>query len=268
MSRTREEDAIVVRSLECRYGETTVLRDLNFTVRAGEVFVVAGPSGCGKSTLLKNMIGLEDPARGEVLYFGQSFSQRTRKRLLREIGILYQSGALWSAMTIEENVALPLQQFTRLSLKEIRRLVALKLALVGLRGAEQKFPAELSGGMRKRAGLARALALDPKFLFFDEPSAGLDPITSRNLDRLILRLRNSLGTTVVVVSHELDSIFEIADRILVLDPEEHTAIAEGAPRDLLAKGGDRRVNDFLTRGGDPQRAAALAPGERNRKEHT
>lgn len=247
------KSAIEVRSLECRYESETVLRDVSFTVSAGEVFVVAGPSGCGKSTLLKNMVGLQVPAGGEVSYYGVPFTEKNRVKLLREIGILYQGGALWSAMTIEENVALPLQQFTPLPLEEIRRLVALKLALVGLRGAEHKFPSELSGGMRKRAGLARALALDPKLLFFDEPSAGLDPITSRRLDELILRLRDSLGTTVLVVSHELDSIFEIADRIMVLDSRERTAIAVGAPKDLVGAGSDARVRDFLTRGGDPRR---------------
>lgn len=246
-------NAIDVRSLECRYGGETVLRDVSFTVRKGEVFVVAGPSGCGKSTLLKNMVGLQAPAGGDVLYHTVPFTEENRTALLREIGILYQGGALWSAMTIEENVALPLRQFTPLPLDEVRRLVALKLAMVGLRGVEHKFPAELSGGMRKRAGLARALALDPKFLFFDEPSAGLDPISSRRLDELILRLRDSLGTTVLVVSHELDSIFEIADRILVLDSKERTAIAIGGPKDLVGAGSDDRVRDFLTRGGDPRR---------------
>ncbi len=248
-----KEAAIEVRDLECRYGETTVLRDVSFSVGRGEIFFVAGPSGCGKSTLLKSLIGLIEPARGEVRFFGESFtggSEEGRKRLLRGAGILYQSAALWSAMTVGENVALPLQLYTDLPERKIRDLVRLKLELVGLGGAEGKFPAELSGGMKKRAGLARALALDPRILFFDEPSAGLDPLTSRNLDRLISMIRESLGTTVVIVSHELESIFALADRILMLDGEAKGAVALGSPEELLVEGGDRRVREFLTRGGD------------------
>lgn len=250
---TEEEKVIEVRDLECRYEEEVVLRNISFSVRRGEVFVVIGPSGCGKSTLLKNMIGLHDPFRGDIFYFGRNFCRSdgaTHKKLWREMGILYQSSALWSAMTVAENVALPLQEYTRLSRERIAELVSLKLSLVGLDGFEQKFPAELSGGMRKRAGLARALALDPKILFFDEPSAGLDPLTSRNLDQLILKIRASLGTTVVVVSHELDSIFSIADRVMMLDGSEKGALAIGPPRQLLGEGGDPRVRNFLTRGGD------------------
>lgn len=247
-----ETNAVIeVRDLECRYGKTVVLKEISFTVPPGEILVVAGPSGCGKSTLLKNMIGLHEPYRGDVVYFGQTFTRATtavRRNLWCEMGILYQSAALWSAMTVGENVALPLQEYTRLPPDRIAELVALKLAFVGLQGAEKRFPAELSGGMRKRAGLARALALDPKILFFDEPSAGLDPLTARNLDQLILKIRAAFGTTVVVVSHELDSIFTIADRVLMLDPSEQTAIALGPPRSLV-KEGDARVREFLTRGG-------------------
>lgn len=249
---TDAKRVIEVCDLECRYEETVVLRNLSFSVSRGEIFVVAGPSGCGKSTLLKNMIGLHEPYRGKVVYFGETFSGAPlvmRRKMWREMGILYQSAALWSAMTVAENVALPMREFTNLSRARIADLVRLKLAFVGLAGFEERLPAELSGGMRKRAGLARALALDPKILFFDEPSAGLDPLTSKNLDQLILKIRAAFGTTVVVVSHELDSIFAIADRILMLDAVEKGAIAVGEPRELMADG-DPRVVGFLTRGGD------------------
>lgn len=245
--------AIEVRDLECRYGETVVLRDVSFSVARGEIFFVVGGSGCGKSTLLKNMIGLFEPAHGEICFFGESFtsgSGRVRNRLLRGAGVLYQSSALWSAMTVAENVALPLQQYTDLREREIMELVRFKLNLVGLAGAENQFPSELSGGMKKRAGLARALALDPKILFFDEPSAGLDPVTSRNLDQLILKIRESLGTTVVIVSHELESIFAVADRVMMLSAEEKGVIAVGSAEELAARSADPRVREFLTRGGE------------------
>jgi phospholipid/cholesterol/gamma-HCH transport system ATP-binding protein len=247
------EPALEVSDLECRYGEVVILKNITFSVTRGEIFFIIGPSGCGKSTVLKNMIGLYEPARGDVCYFGESFTRgpaAVRKRLLREMGVLYQSAALFSAMTVGENVALPLEEYTNLKPARIRELVRLKLSLVGLDGSQHRFPAELSGGMRKRAGLARALALDPKVLFFDEPSAGLDPLTSRNLDQLILKIRESLGTTVVVVSHELESIFAIADRVIMLDGEEKGAIALGAPQELVRDGADPRAREFLTRGGD------------------
>jgi len=241
-----------VTDMECRYDGLLILRDISFSVPKGEVFVVMGPSGCGKSTLLKNLIGLEEPSHGDIRFFGRSFERaklNARNAMLREIGILYQGGALWSAMTVAENVALPLREYTRLPPSRIRQLVSLKLGLVGLAGFEDRQPGELSGGQRKRAGLARALALDPAILFFDEPSAGLDPLTSRNLDRLILKIRDSLGTTVVVVSHELESIFTIADRVMMLDPEAKSAVATGCPRDLL-ESGPPSVREFLSRGGD------------------
>lgn len=252
MGTEQDPTAIEVSNLECRYAGRLVLKDISFSVAKGEVFVVMGPSGCGKSTLLKNLIGLEDPVRGDIRFFGRSFleaRQSGRNAMLREIGILYQGGALWSAMTLGENVALPLIEHTRLPRDQIRQLVSLKLGMVGLAGFEDFLPAELSGGMRKRAGLARALALDPAILFFDEPSAGLDPLASRNLDRLILKIRESLGTTVLVVSHELESIFTIADRVMMLDAEAKSSVAFGRPADLL-ESGPASVREFLSRGGD------------------
>ena len=242
---------ITVRDLDMRYGERVIQRDLNFTVRAGEIFVIMGGSGCGKSTLLRHLIGLVHPARGGVLYDGESFwtaEPEAREGIMRRFGVLYQSGALWSSLTLAENVSLPLGEYTRLTAAEIAELVSLKLALVGLAGFEEFYPSEISGGMRKRAGLARAMALDPDILFFDEPSAGLDPISSKLLDDLILELRDSLGATVVIVTHELASIFAIADNCVFLDAETKTMIATGNPRDLLEHSADPKVRRFLTRG--------------------
>src|SRR5579871_664081 len=245
------EAHITVRHLTMAYGSYVLMRDLDFSVRRGDVFVVMGGSGSGKSTLLRHMVGLAEPAAGEVLYDGESFTRAdpaTRERMVRRFGVLYQSGALWSSMTLAENVSLPLEEFTTLRPAEIREVAALKLALVGLRGFEDFYPAQISGGMQKRAGLARAMALDPDILFFDEPSAGLDPISSRMLDDLILELRDSLGATIVVVTHELASIFTIANNCVFLDAESRTQIATGDPRDLLAHSRDMRVRRFLTRG--------------------
>jgi len=242
--------AIAVEGLECRYGGTTVLRDVSFTVSAGELFFVIGGSGCGKTTLLRHLVGLAAPAAGTVRYFGEDFTaagRAERRRLLRTFGVLYQSAALWSSMTVAENVALPLELYTPLSRRERQEIVALKLAQVGLAGCEEYFPAELSGGMRKRAGLARALALDPRIVFFDEPSAGLDPVTSRQLDELILQIRATLGTTMVIVSHELASIYALADRVILIDRGARGIVAEGRPRDLAAASPDPRVREFLTR---------------------
>jgi phospholipid/cholesterol/gamma-HCH transport system ATP-binding protein len=233
------------------YGSTVIQRDLNFTVRAGEIFIIMGGSGCGKSTLLRHLIGLQAPARGDVLYDGESFwaaPPDDRQRMMRRFGVLYQKGALWSSMTLAENVALPLQEFTDLPAGQIAEIVSLKLALVGLAGVEGFYPSEISGGMQKRAGLARAMALDPDILFFDEPSAGLDPISSKLLDDLILELRESLGATVVVVTHELASIFAIGDSAVFLDAETRTQIALGNPRALLADSTEAKVRAFLTRG--------------------
>jgi phospholipid/cholesterol/gamma-HCH transport system ATP-binding protein len=242
---------IEVRNLTMAYGSFVLMHDLNFTVRYGDVFVIMGASGCGKSTLLRHLIGLMEPARGEILYDGVNFTTATpeaREKMLRRFGVLYQSGALWSSMTLEENIGLPLGEFTDLSAGEIREIASLKLALVGLKGFEDYYPSQISGGMQKRAGLARAIALDPAILFFDEPSAGLDPVSSRLLDELILALRDSLGATVVVVSHELPSIFTIANNSVFLDAETHTMIASGDPHELLAHSTEPRVLEFLTRG--------------------
>lgn len=242
---------IKVRDLDMLYGDRVIQRNLNFTVCVGDIFVVMGGSGCGKSTLLRHMIGLIQPARGDVLYDGRSFwaaESAEREQMLRRFGVLYQSGALWSAMTLAENVALPLGEYTDLNPAEIREIVSLKLALVGLAGFEEFYPSEISGGMRKRAGLARAMALDPNILFFDEPSAGLDPISSRLLDDLILELRDSLGATVVIVTHELPSIFAIATNSVFLDADTKTMIAAGDPKELLEHPPDPKVRRFLTRG--------------------
>jgi phospholipid/cholesterol/gamma-HCH transport system ATP-binding protein len=227
------------------------MRDLNFSVRRGDIFIIMGGSGCGKSTLLRHLVGLEQPAAGEILYGDKNFTRADateRQRILRRFGVLYQDGALWSSMTLGENVGLPLAQFTDLTPNEIREVAALKLALVGLKGFADHYPAEISGGMQKRAGVARAIALDPEVLFFDEPSTGLDPVTSRLLDDLILELRANLGATVVIVTHELASIFAIGDDSVFLDAESHTMTARGNPKEMLANCTDPRVHRFLTRG--------------------
>jgi len=253
MQAERPQDAhIVVKELTMAYGSFVIQRDLTFTVQRGDIFIIMGSSGCGKSTLLRHLIGLQTPAQGEVLYDGQSLwkvEPAERERMMRRFGVLYQSGALWSSMTLAENVALPLEQYTDLSPSQIRDLVSLKLALVGLAGFNDYYPSEISGGMQKRAGLARAMALDPDILFFDEPSAGLDPISSRLLDDLILELRDSLGATVVVVTHELASILTIGTNSVFLDADTKTMIAQGDPKKLLAESSDPKVCQFLTRGG-------------------
>jgi phospholipid/cholesterol/gamma-HCH transport system ATP-binding protein len=243
---------LVVRDLTLAYGERIILKDLNFTVGRGEIFIIMGGSGCGKSTLLRHLIGLRAPAQGQVLYQGIDFwraDPATRAHLLRRIGVLYQSGALWSSMTLLENVSLPLFQYTSLDAQTIKKLAALKLALVGLAGFEEYYPYEISGGMQKRAGLARAIALDPEILFFDEPSAGLDPLSAKRLDDLILELRESLGATVVMVTHELPSILRLGTDSVFLDAETQTAIAHGPPRKLLESCPHPKVREFLTRGG-------------------
>ena len=249
-----EKIAIEATGIDCGYGGEPIIKDLSFSVKAGEIFFVIGGSGCGKSTLLRHLVGLNRPTAGDVSFFGESFlaaDAGRRRALLKRFGVLYQGGALWSSLTLLENVCLPLEEYTTLTKRERGELAAFKLSQVGLAGYESYYPAEISGGMKKRAGLARALALDPAIVFFDEPSAGLDPITSRNLDELILQVRELLGTTCVVVSHELDSIFSIADRVLMLDKAARGRIALGDPRLLATESEDERVREFLTRGGRP-----------------
>jgi phospholipid/cholesterol/gamma-HCH transport system ATP-binding protein len=248
---TKKKAHITVTNLTMAYGSFVVMRDLNFTINHGDIFIIMGGSGCGKSTLMKIMIGLKTPATGQVFYGDISFWDAdpvTQDQLMQRFGILYQSGALWSSMTLAENVALPLEQYADLSPDQIREVVSLKLSLVGLAGFEKFYPAEISGGMRKRAGLARAMAMDPDILFFDEPSAGLDPVSAKLLDDLIIELNETLESTVVVVTHELASIFTIGNNSIFLDPENRTMIASGDPKVLLEKCEDPKVRKFLRRG--------------------
>ncbi len=249
---------IVAQDLTMAYGEFLILKDLNFTINRGDIFIIMGGSGCGKSTLLKIMIGLKTPATGDVFYDGESFwssSLSDREATKRKFGTLFQSGALWSSMTLAENIGLALQQYTKLGDAEIREVAAYKLMLVGLAGFEDYYPSEISGGMKKRAGLARAMALDPEILFFDEPSAGLDPISAKLLDDLILELRESLGTTVVIVTHELASIFAIGNNSVFLDPVTKTQLATGNPIELRDHHPNFEVRNFLRRGEAEDEAA-------------
>ena len=242
---------ITVKQLTMAYDSFVLQKDLNFTIDQGDIFVIMGGSGCGKSTLLRHMIGLKAPANGSIWYGDEDFwklPEEDRLRIIRRAGILYQSGALWSSMTLAENVALPLVQYTDLAPAIIQEIVSFKLSLVGLAGFEQFYPSELSGGMKKRAALARAIALDPDFLFFDEPSAGLDPISARNLDELILELRESMKATVIIVTHELASIYAIATNSVFLDSETRTMLATGDPKKLLKECTNPTVINFLTRG--------------------
>jgi phospholipid/cholesterol/gamma-HCH transport system ATP-binding protein len=249
-----------VQGITLAFGPKIIQHDLSFDVRKGSIFAVMGGSGCGKSTVLKAMIGLLRPTAGIIQveqenYWGAAESRRTA--IGRRFGVLFQSGALWSALTVGENVALPLRTFTRLDDAAIARMVRLKLSLVGMEHAVGQLPSELSGGMRKRAGLARALAMDPDVLFFDEPSAGLDPITSSRLDDLILNLRDGLGATIVIVSHELPSLFAIADDGVFLDAETKTAIAHGSPASLRDNCPVPQVEAFMRR----ERPEALTDGK-------
>lgn len=242
---------IEVQDLCMHYHDFIVMQGLNFSIQKSEIFVIMGESGCGKSTLLKYLTGLKVASHGKIFYYGESFFDadiQHQKKMLKRIGILYQSGALWSSMSLWENVATPLLEYTDLSLEEAKAMSFFKLSLVGLKGYENFYPAAISGGMKKRAGLARAMALDPDILLFDEPSAGLDPITSKKLDDLILQLRDSLGTTIVVVTHELASIFSIADRALFLDAETKSMRALGKPQELLKNSTQFNVKLFLSRG--------------------
>ncbi len=249
--------AIEVDHLDMAYGDFVIQHDLNFQVHTGEVFIIMGDSGSGKSTLLRHLIGLHRPARGDIHYGDTLFwalTDEERRVFSRHFGVLYQSGALWSSMTLAENVALPLKEHTNYTEHEVAELSSFKLSLVGLAGFEDFYPSEISGGMRKRAGLARAMALDPDILFFDEPSAGLDPISSKRLDELILELRDSLGSTIVVVTHELASIFAIADNAVFVDAEARTQTALGNPKDLRDHPPTEKVREFLARGANAEAA--------------
>lgn len=249
---------IRVRDITMAFGSFVLMRDLNFVVNHGDVFIIMGGSGCGKSTLLRHLVGLIEPAKGDILYDDFNFTRASpedREKMLRRVGILYQSGALFSSLSLIENVALPLSEFTKLPPPQIREIASLKLSLVGLKGFEDYYPNQISGGMQKRAGLARAMALDPQILFFDEPSAGLDPISSRLLDELILELRDSLGATIVVVTHELASIFTIGSNSVFLDPDTRTMIAQGDPKELRDHCPDPKVRRFLARGAEQSNVA-------------
>ena len=253
---------ISVRDLTVAFGSFVLMRNVSFDVRVGDIFMVMGGSGCGKSTLLRVLMGLKEPQQGQICYNGENFwagTEESRSRIMRNTGVLFQGGALWSSMTLAENVGLPLQQYTDLTDEEIREQASLKLALAGLAGFEDYYPSEISGGMRKRAGLARALALDPQILFLDEPSAGLDPVSSRLLDDLILELRDSLGTTFVIVSHELPSIFTIARNGIFLDAQSRTVTASGNPSEMLKDPAtDQSAMLFLTRGGKRENTEEVA----------
>jgi phospholipid/cholesterol/gamma-HCH transport system ATP-binding protein len=245
------EELLDVRNLTVGFGARVIQRDLSFSVRQGSIFAIMGGSGCGKSTVLKAIIGLLRPLSGTITVDGEDYwaaAEARRATISRRFGVLFQSGALWSSMTVAENVALPLQMFTSLAADAIAVLVQLKLSFVGMAAAAGRMPAELSGGMRKRAALARALALDPEILLFDEPSAGLDPITSNRLDELIVELSKGLGATVLIVSHELPSLYGICDDGVFLDAESRTAIAHGAPRALRDTCDHPTVRAFMERG--------------------
>ena len=251
---SRRKPLVRVQGLTMAFGSTVVQRDLDFNILSGEVLALAGGSGCGKSTLLRHLIGLQMPAKGQVLYGTQDLyaaDEGARTALLQSFGVMFQAGALWSSMTVGENVMLPMQVLTDMDASQREQEARFKLALVGLAGSFDAEPATLSGGMRKRAAIARALALNPSLLFLDEPSAGLDPLTSAHLDELILHLRDDLGTTVVMVSHELESIFALADRLLFLDAQSKTMTALGPPKELR-RNGPEDVQRFLRRGASDQ----------------
>ena len=245
---------VTVRGLTMAYGPLVVMRDLNFEIQDKDIFVIMGGSGCGKSTLLRHLIGLLEPAQGSILYDGKDFTATDpdeRGPFIRSFGVMYQSGALWSSLTLGENISMPLEEAGHLHASTVRDLVAYKLSLVGLAGYEDYYPAQISGGMKKRAGIARAMALDPDILFLDEPGAGLDPLSSRRLDDLILRLRDSQGSTIVIVTHELASIFNIANQALYLDTATRTQGALGNPHNLREHSENPAVRLFLNRGETP-----------------
>jgi len=248
----KDETVIEVNNLTIGYDETVVLDNLNFTIKKSEIFIILGGSGCGKTTLLKHLIGLNMPWEGDITINKKSIVKtegEEKRKLMRSFGVLYQSGALFGSLSVKDNIALPLEEYTPLPPEMIEAVVEDKLTLVGLAGFGDYMPAALSGGMKKRAGLARAMALNPQILFFDEPSAGLDPVSAAQLDRLILNIREELGTTMVIVTHELDSIFAVADRVIMLDKNKRTISAIGHPDELLNDNSDPWIIEFLTRSG-------------------
>lgn len=248
---SKKEVKIKVENLTIAYGDFVLMKEISFEVNKGDIFIIMGGSGGGKSSLLRVLTGLVPPATGDIWIDGIDFAKATtdeRDEIMKRCGILYQSGALFSSMTLAENIALPLQQYTNYSQKLIKELVSLKLALVGLTGFEEFYPSEISGGMKKRAGLARALALDPEIVYFDEPSAGLDPISSKLLDDLIIDINQSLGTTIVVVTHELSSIFAIGINSIFLDADIKGILGRGNPKELLKNPPNEKLLNFLTRG--------------------
>ena len=247
----KQEAIIHVEDLSIGYGDNIIMKNLSFDVNKGDIFIIMGGSGCGKSTLLRTLTGLIPAPEGKIYIQGIEMGTATvaqKLEIMKHTGILYQSGALFSSMTLGENIALPLQQYTNYSQNKIQDIVAFKLALVGLAGFGDYYPSEISGGMRKRAGLARALALDPEIVYFDEPSAGLDPVSSKNLDDLILEINKSLGTTIIVVTHELPSLFAIGKNSIFLDKTIQTISAKGNPNELLKNPPNEQVYEFLTRG--------------------
>lgn len=245
---------ITIRDLSMAYGDLVVMHDLNFEVADKDIFIIMGGSGCGKSTLLRHLIGLQEPSKGTILYGDEDFTATDldqRSAFMRRFGVMYQSGALWSSLTLGENISMPLEESGKMDAATVRDLVAYKLALVGLSGFEDFYPAQISGGMKKRAGIARAMALDPDILFLDEPGSGLDPLSSRRLDDLILGLRDSQGSTIVIVTHELASIFSIGTQALFLDAATKTQGAIGPPRELRDHSDNPAVRLFLNRGDTP-----------------
>jgi phospholipid/cholesterol/gamma-HCH transport system ATP-binding protein len=247
------KSAISVKNLTMAYGDYVVMRDLTFQINQGDIFIIMGGSGCGKSTLMRHLVGLEEPAVGEIFYGETNFTrsdQAQRNELLKRFGVMYQGGALWSSMTLAENVAMPMEQYTQLSAAQIRSNVSYKLSLVGLSGFEDFYPSQISGGMNKRAGIARAMALDPEILFLDEPSAGLDPVSAERLDELILQLKEYLNATLVIVTHELASIFNVGTNSVFLDAERKVLGALGNPSELKDNCPDASVRRFLNRGKD------------------
>jgi phospholipid/cholesterol/gamma-HCH transport system ATP-binding protein len=242
---------IVAEDVTMAFGDFIVQHDLNFTVNKGDIFIIMGASGCGKSTVMRALVGMQVPAKGRIWFQGKdlwALEESARQANFQGSGVVFQHGGLWSSMTLAENIELALGEFTDLSTRDMREVARLKLALVGLAGFEEFYPTEISGGMQRRAGVARALALDPDILFFDEPSAGLDPISSRRLDDLILELRDSLSATIIVVTHELASIFTIGNNSVVLDPVTKTQIATGDPKWLRDHSDNPAVREFLNRG--------------------